>query len=75
MFREFGTVDETYASLSERSKDFGGNIECIRNDVIGNFQRFSGPFGYRPCVYTDWTASGRILGQVITNLYRIRVAK
>lgn len=40
----------------------GKLIEKIRNDVIGQRQSIRTPFGDKPLVYADYTASGRSLG-------------
>jgi selenocysteine lyase/cysteine desulfurase len=37
-------------------------IESVRNAVIGDQQRITTPFGDKPLVYADYTASGRSLG-------------
>jgi selenocysteine lyase/cysteine desulfurase len=39
-------------------------IETIRSSVIGDGVAVEGPFGPRPLVYADYTASGRALGFV-----------
>lgn len=36
----------------------------LRNDVMGSYESFGGPFGDKPLVYADWTASGRCIGKV-----------
>ncbi|MGM0634137.1 MAG: aminotransferase class V-fold PLP-dependent enzyme, partial [Pseudomonadota bacterium] len=39
-------------------------IETIRQDVIGERQLIETPFGQRPLVYADYTASGRSLSSI-----------
>ena len=40
------------------------SVEQIRGDIVGAYHKFDGPFGAKPCIYADWTASGRALKQV-----------
>jgi selenocysteine lyase/cysteine desulfurase len=47
-------------------------IEKIRNDVIGQRCAIKTPFGSKPLVYADYTASGRSLG-FIEDLIREQV--
>lgn len=39
-------------------------VPAIRSDIIGAEATFNGPFGEKPLVYCDWTASGRCLGSI-----------
>ncbi|MCC6252651.1 MAG: aminotransferase class V-fold PLP-dependent enzyme [Bacteroidia bacterium] len=32
----------------------------FRENIIGNSQHFESPYGKKPIIYTDWTASGRL---------------
>ena len=41
-----------------------------REKVVGYAQRFQTPFGEKPIVYADWTASGRLYGPIEEHLYR-----
>ena len=35
-------------------------FQKFRNNIIGINQQFETPFGKKPIIYTDWTASGRL---------------
>ena len=36
----------------------------FRESVIGHNQEFVSPYGVKPLIYTDWTASGRLYGPI-----------
>lgn len=36
----------------------------FRESVIGYDQEFTSPYGVKPLIYTDWTASGRLYGPI-----------
>ncbi len=46
------------------SKDFSGNLENyfsqFRKNIIGYDAEFETPYGVKPLIYADWTASGRL---------------
>ena len=46
---------------SEIDSDAALTIGLIQTSIIGGNQAFQSPFGPRPMVYADWTASGRAL--------------
>jgi selenocysteine lyase/cysteine desulfurase len=39
-------------------------FEPFRNNVVGDKQHFTTPFGEKRIVYADWTASGRLYGPI-----------
>eukprot|EP00940_MAST-03C_sp_MAST-3C-sp2_P001477 g1477.t1 len=39
-------------------------IQRLREDIIGRMNVFDTPFGKRPIMYADWTASGRSVGSI-----------
>jgi selenocysteine lyase/cysteine desulfurase len=45
-------------------------LDHLRRDVIGDGAAIAGPYGPRPTMYVDWTASGRALGSVEEYLRR-----
>lgn len=47
------------------------NLEWLRSDIIGRNMMFHTPFGLRPLVYTDYTASGRALYSIENYLMKV----
>jgi len=47
------------------------NLDWLRNDIIGRNMMFETPFGQRPLVYADYTASGRGLYSIENYIQRI----
>jgi hypothetical protein len=56
----FAGVKEGKREESERARQ----LVCLQEDIIGNYDKFSGPFGDRPIIYADWTASGRCIHSI-----------
>lgn len=54
-------VNSTEVNAKIDSKEF---LEALNSDIIGNYSAFSSPFGKRPLIYCDWTASGRAVGRI-----------
>lgn len=64
-YRSYGGIDdEDIAAIVRNGADQKQSVADIRNDIVGSFQKFEGPYGPKPCIYADWTASGRALKQV-----------
>lgn len=40
------------------------NIAILRDNIVGSYKKFQTPFGHKPLIYCDWTASGRCLSNV-----------
>ncbi|HHE37871.1 MAG TPA: hypothetical protein ENL20_04785, partial [Candidatus Cloacimonetes bacterium] len=47
------------------------NLEWLRTDIIGRNKLFQTPFGEKPLVYADYTASGRCLYSIENYLLHI----
>ena len=67
-YREFFTSCEQLSSEDHKIsiQDTNSSLTMLRDDIIGSYTEFHGPFGEKFLVYSDWTASGRSLG---TNLF------
>ena len=65
-YRAFGGIDdEDYVDTAiQKGLTVKQSVADIHNDVVGSYLKFSGPYGEKPCIYADWTASGRALKQV-----------
>jgi len=72
VFRSFGAIHGSDAAIVMSSGTEQGNVNTsvegkvarLREDIIGQRTTLSGPYGEAPCVYTDWTASGRALKSI-----------
>ena len=70
-FRSFGGIDDeaheapTVASVKVPECSAKEQIvKALRDSIIGTYERFSGPYGDRPIIYADWTASGKCVSKV-----------
>lgn len=70
-YRDFGVAsealsDEPLLSTMEENINSANTqyLSLLRNDIIGSYKFFNGPFGEKSLIYSDWTASGRSLNQV-----------
>ncbi len=55
---------ESVRSSSTATSKVERRIAALRENIIGSYDKFNTPFGDRPIVYADWTASGRLLRNV-----------
>ncbi|CAM9617153.1 unnamed protein product, partial [Choristocarpus tenellus] len=46
------------------NRDFSSASSHIRSNLIGRYSPFQTPFGAKPLVYADWTATGRPLAMI-----------
>ncbi|RYG60951.1 aminotransferase class V-fold PLP-dependent enzyme, partial [archaeon] len=51
-------------TTSKTHLTFEAKLEALRLDIIGSYAKFLSPFGERPILYADWTASSRCVGRV-----------
>ena len=66
-FRSFGGIDdETVEKPTETisSSNKGQIIRDLRESIIGTYEKFVSPYGDRPIIYADWTASGKCVKKV-----------
>jgi selenocysteine lyase/cysteine desulfurase len=66
-FRSFGgiddeTIEKPAEAISSSSK--GQIIRGLRESIIGAYEKFVSPYGDRPIIYADWTASGKCVRKV-----------
>jgi selenocysteine lyase/cysteine desulfurase len=54
-----------------KTKELIKNLDWLRNDIIGRNIIFETPFGQRPLVYADYTASGRGLYSIENYIQKI----
>jgi selenocysteine lyase/cysteine desulfurase len=52
------------ADAPAASRDAALDVAAVRRDTLGDLSPFTTPFGVRPLVYADHTASGRALGRI-----------
>lgn len=57
-------VPEVKSTARNSNHNKNALIAILRNDIVGSFKRFTGPYGPKSLIYADWTASGRALQQI-----------
>lgn len=48
---------------------FESKVASIRQSLVGRHASFRTPYGSRPLVYSDWTATGRAVSSIERFLY------
>ena len=64
----FGVVDEISCEYQPNGKEvqipeYNAKkqiLKALRDSIIGSYGRFTGPYGDRPIIYADWTASENV---------------
>ena len=64
--REFGELnfEAGLPPVEVPTRNVMDPCECLRNEIIGAYEKYSTPFGDRPIIYCDWIASGRCLNSL-----------
>lgn len=75
-FRSFGGIEldndvvENLSSVRNDNSSYNisidkqNNVKHLREDIIGTYDIFTGPYGDRPIIYADWTASGKCVKKI-----------
>jgi hypothetical protein len=63
-YRSFGGIAEE-SSIPE-TLAIPSAVSLVSNDIMGSYGKFQSPFGSKPVIYADWTASGRCLAKIET---------
>ncbi len=48
----------------ETAQSLEAYFSAFRKNIVGIDQEFDGPYGRKPIIYADWTASGRLYGPI-----------
>lgn len=66
-FRQFVDVDNVHESnASKNALSAEQTFQRLRENVVGAFSPVETPFGEKPLIYADWTASGRAFAPLET---------
>lgn len=57
-------IERTSKHEEESSETLKERIQGLRESIVGRHHRFQSPYGKKPIVYVDWTASGRSVMQI-----------
>jgi len=65
-YRTFSAINDENVTSAESlsTSKIQSSLAAIRNDIVGGYNAFTTPYGQKPIVYADWTASGRPMDKV-----------
>mmetsp|Transcript_108897 Transcript_108897/g.213357 ORF Transcript_108897/g.213357 Transcript_108897/m.213357 type:complete len:1217 (+) Transcript_108897:19-3669(+) len=65
-YRAFSAIHDVSSVVSNNSATdkIKNTLEALRNNIVGSLAQFNSPYGDKPIVYTDWTASGRPIQRI-----------
>lgn len=62
--RAGGITRERMLGTGATSRFFEGAVASVRRGLVGRNAPFRTPYGMKPLVYSDWTATGRAVGSI-----------
>lgn len=64
-----GTGERTPGKTAAASRFFEGAAASVRRGLVGRNALFRTPYGMKPLVYSDWTATGRAVDSIEVHIY------
>ncbi len=64
IYRCYDELETPSITSSALSMSAEAKMSSLRSDIIGSMTKFHTPFGAKPIVYADWTASARCVNKI-----------